>query len=206
MFLYESVWDVLVGVLVIYAARRFMLTGDRTFAVYTGLYAIGRFWTEGMQLSYSPYQFGLRVDQVMMVLALIGAVAYLYLTRHRRDPTSSLRPTTTPDRSRAWVPVPGLTATMTGRTLWPRRLVLTTPLPVTMIELPTAPMIWAGFAEMRSASVPPQNPRQAEPPQYFGPTNSSSLATASRRATEMVVGFENRQATPSRSSASPHSR
>ena len=42
--------------------------------------------------------------------------------------------------------------------------------------------------------------------QYFGPTNSSSLATASRRATEIVVGFENRQATPSRSSASPHSR
>jgi prolipoprotein diacylglyceryl transferase len=86
VFLYESVWDVLVGVLVIYAARRFMLTGDQTFAVYTGLYAIGRFWTEGMQLSYSPYQFGLRVDQVMMVLALIGAVAYLYLTRHRRGP------------------------------------------------------------------------------------------------------------------------
>ena len=86
MFLYESVWDALVGVLVIYAARRFMLTGDRTFAVYAGLYAIGRFWTEGMQLSYSPYQFGLRVDQVVMVLALIGAAAYLYLTRHRRGP------------------------------------------------------------------------------------------------------------------------
>jgi hypothetical protein len=39
----------------------------------------------------------------------------------------------------------------------------------------------------------------------LGPTNSSSLATASRRATEIVVGLENRQATPSRSSASPHS-
>jgi hypothetical protein len=73
-------------VLVIYAARRFLLTGDRTFAVYAGLYAIGRFWTEGMQLSYSPHQFGLRVDQVMMVLVVIGAAAYLYLTRHRRGP------------------------------------------------------------------------------------------------------------------------
>lgn len=86
MFLYESVWDALVGVLVIYTAHRFLLTGDRTFAVYAGLYAIGRFWTEGMQLSYSPHQFGLRVDQVMMVLVVIGAAAYLYLTRHRRGP------------------------------------------------------------------------------------------------------------------------
>jgi phosphatidylglycerol---prolipoprotein diacylglyceryl transferase len=86
MFLYESAWDALVGVLVIYAARRFLLTGDRTFAVYAGLYALGRFWTEGMQLSYSPHQFGLRVDQVLMVLVVIGAAAYLYLTRHRRGP------------------------------------------------------------------------------------------------------------------------
>jgi len=86
MFLYESIWDALVGVLVIYAARRFLLTGDRTFAVYAGLYALGRFWTEGMQLSYSPHQFGLRVDQVLMVLVVIGAAAYLYLTRHRRGP------------------------------------------------------------------------------------------------------------------------
>jgi prolipoprotein diacylglyceryl transferase len=86
MFLYESAWDALVGVLVIYAARRFLLTGDRTFALYAGLYAIGRFWTEGMQLSYSPHQFGLRVDQVVMVLALAGAAAYLYLTRNKRGP------------------------------------------------------------------------------------------------------------------------
>ena len=40
--------------------------------------------------------------------------------------------------------------------------------------------------------------------QYFGPTNSSSRATASRFATEIVFGFENRHSTPSRSRASPH--
>ncbi len=42
--------------------------------------------------------------------------------------------------------------------------------------------------------------------QNFGPTNSSSRATAARRATEIVVGLEYRHSTPSRSSASPHSR
>jgi hypothetical protein len=44
-----------------------------------------------------------------------------------------------------------------------------------------------------------------EPGQYFGPTNSSSRATASRFATEIVFGFENRHSTSSRSSVSPHS-
>jgi hypothetical protein len=52
----------------------------------------------------------------------------------------------------------------------------------------------------------PAHPWIAAIAQYLGPTNSSSLATASRRATEIVVGLENRQATPSRSSASPHNR
>lgn len=40
--------------------------------------------------------------------------------------------------------------------------------------------------------------------QYFGPTNSSSRATAARRATEIVSGLEKRHSTPSMSSASPH--
>jgi hypothetical protein len=47
-------------------------------------------------------------------------------------------------------------------------------------------------------------PRQSS--QYLSPTNSSSRATASRRATEMTFGREKRHTTPSRSSASPHNR
>ena len=141
------------------------LGGRRTFAVYAGLYAIGRFWTKGMQLSYSPYQFGLRVDQVVMVLALIGAAAYLYLTRHRPRPDFICsRPTTTRVRSRVSVPVPGLTATLRRAgpevVLAERAGVLTTPRPVIRIGLPTAPMIRAGSGAMRSASVPPLSRRQ----------------------------------------------
>jgi prolipoprotein diacylglyceryl transferase len=87
-FLYESLWDVLVGVLVIYAARRFLLRGDRTFAVYAGLYAIGRFLTQELAVYYSPRLFGLRVDQVVMILVLACSAGYLYLTRHARGPDS----------------------------------------------------------------------------------------------------------------------
>jgi prolipoprotein diacylglyceryl transferase len=85
-FLYESLWDALVGVAVILAARRFLLPGDRTFALYAGLYAVGRFWTQGLEINYSPHVLGLRIDQVVMVLILAFAILYLCLTRNERGP------------------------------------------------------------------------------------------------------------------------
>jgi prolipoprotein diacylglyceryl transferase len=87
-FLYESLWDALVGVAVIVAARRLLLTGDRAFALYAGLYAFGRFWTQQLEINYSPHVLGLRIDQVVMLLILVCAVAYLYLSRHERGPDS----------------------------------------------------------------------------------------------------------------------
>jgi prolipoprotein diacylglyceryl transferase len=85
-FLYESLWDALVGVTVILAARRLLLPGDRTFALYAGLYAFGRFWTEGLEINYSPHALGLRIDQVVMILILACSIVYLYLTRQERGP------------------------------------------------------------------------------------------------------------------------
>jgi prolipoprotein diacylglyceryl transferase len=99
-FLYESLWDILVGVLVIYAARRFLLPGDRVFALYAGLYAIGRFLTQELAIYYSPRAFGLRVDQVVMILVLAASAGYLYLTRNARGP-DSVTPASGPGEQRA---------------------------------------------------------------------------------------------------------
>jgi prolipoprotein diacylglyceryl transferase len=107
-FLYESLWDALVGVAVIVAARRLLLAGDRTFALYAGLYAFGRFWTQGLEITYSSHVLGLRIDQVVMVLILVCAIAYLYLTRNRRGPdvvASATREALAPDTSAE--PAPG---------------------------------------------------------------------------------------------------
>jgi prolipoprotein diacylglyceryl transferase len=90
-FLYESLWDALVGVVVIVAARRFLLPGDRAFALYAGLYAFGRFWTQGLEINPSPHVLGLRVDQVVMLVIFACAVAYLYLSRHERGPDSVIQ-------------------------------------------------------------------------------------------------------------------
>jgi prolipoprotein diacylglyceryltransferase len=85
-FLYESIWDVLAGVLVILAARRFLLTGDRTFALYAGLQATGTLCAGMLRIGYAQRLFGLPVGQVLMMLVLAGAAGYLYLTRKKVGP------------------------------------------------------------------------------------------------------------------------
>jgi prolipoprotein diacylglyceryl transferase len=106
-FLYESLWDALVGVSVILAARRFALTGDRAFALYAALYAFGRFWTQGLEINASPHVFGLRVDQVTMLLILAAAVVYGYLTRNRRGPDSVAPAAAAASAGSAAEPAPG---------------------------------------------------------------------------------------------------
>lgn len=85
-FLYQSIWDVLAGVMVILAARRFALSGDRIFAVYAGLQAIGSLCTQQLQIGYAQRLFGLRAEQAVLICGLAGAVGYLYLTRSRPGP------------------------------------------------------------------------------------------------------------------------
>jgi len=85
-FLYESAWDALVGLLVIYAVRRFLLTGDRAFALYAGAYAIGGFWVQSVRIDPSHYLLGLRVNQWVLAAVCTAAVGYLYLTRHQHGP------------------------------------------------------------------------------------------------------------------------
>ena len=85
-FLYECAWDVLVAVGVLYAMRRFLLTGDRAFALYAGAYAIGACWTQSLRIDPSQHVLGLRVSQFVLAAVLAAAVGYLFLTRHQRGP------------------------------------------------------------------------------------------------------------------------
>ena len=73
----------LTGLLVIWAARRFLLPGDRAFAVWLAVFAVGRYGTEWLAIDFAPHLFGLRVNQWVMALVCAGALGYLYLTRGR---------------------------------------------------------------------------------------------------------------------------
>ena len=83
-FLYECGWDLLVGMLVIWAARRFLLSGDRAFAGCLAGLAVGRFFTESLRIDFAHYLLGLRVNQWVMALVIAGAAGYLHVTRTSR--------------------------------------------------------------------------------------------------------------------------
>jgi prolipoprotein diacylglyceryltransferase len=85
-FLYQSLWDVAVGLGVIWAARRFALSGQRTFMLCAACYAVGSFWVESVRIGPLPHVLGVRYGALGDIAVFVLAVAGLYLTRPRPIP------------------------------------------------------------------------------------------------------------------------
>jgi prolipoprotein diacylglyceryltransferase len=103
-FGYQSLWDVAVGLGVIWAARRFplpkarggmggssppeqtLLSGERTFMLAAACYAAGSFWVESVRIGPLPQVLGVRYGALGDVAVFLVAVAGLYLTRPRGIP------------------------------------------------------------------------------------------------------------------------
>jgi prolipoprotein diacylglyceryl transferase len=84
-FLYEALWDLLVAAAVIWATRRFLLTGDQAFALYVAAFAVGMFAVQTIRIDYSHHILGLRVNQWVAILGFAVAAGYLYRTRRTRS-------------------------------------------------------------------------------------------------------------------------
>ncbi|MEV4548312.1 prolipoprotein diacylglyceryl transferase [Nonomuraea wenchangensis] len=82
-FLYESLWDLGVAGLVVWAERRFHLDRGRTFALYAEAYTTGRAWIEWLRVDPAPLVLGLRLNVWTALLALGAALTYLAITRRR---------------------------------------------------------------------------------------------------------------------------
>jgi prolipoprotein diacylglyceryltransferase len=85
-FGYQSLWDVAVGLGVIWAARRFALSGERTFMLCAACYAVGSFWVESVRIGPLPEVLGVRYGALGDVTVFVLALAGLYLTRPRPTP------------------------------------------------------------------------------------------------------------------------
>jgi prolipoprotein diacylglyceryl transferase len=81
-FLYEALWDLGVAGVVIWAARRYRLSGGRAFALYVALYTVGRAWVEYLRVDHANHLLGLRLNDWTCLIVFTGAV--LFLLRHRR--------------------------------------------------------------------------------------------------------------------------
>ena len=81
--LYESLWDVGVALVVLWADRRYKLGGGRVFALYLALYAVGRFWIEALRIDQAQHFLGLRLNDYVMGVIFAAAVSFLVLRRGR---------------------------------------------------------------------------------------------------------------------------
>jgi prolipoprotein diacylglyceryl transferase len=93
-FLYESLWLLLVAGVLVLVDRRFRLGHGRVFALYVGLYSVGRFGVELLRIDPANEVLGLRVNLWVAALAVVGSVVYFVLSAKRRpgrEPASALQ-------------------------------------------------------------------------------------------------------------------
>jgi prolipoprotein diacylglyceryl transferase len=85
-FLYESIWDVGVALLVIWADRRFRLGHGRAFALYVAAYCAGRGWIEYLRID--PVEandvFGLRLNVWTSIVLFTLSVAFIVWSSRSR--------------------------------------------------------------------------------------------------------------------------
>ena len=93
-FLYESLWNIGVALLVVWADRRWRLGHGRAFALYVAAYTVGRGWIEYLRIDPAEDVLGLRLNVWVSLLVLLGAIAYLVVSNHRhpgREAPETLR-------------------------------------------------------------------------------------------------------------------
>ncbi|WP_245598109.1 prolipoprotein diacylglyceryl transferase [Haloglycomyces albus] len=83
-FLYEALWNLGVAVLIWAADRRFKFGAGRAFALYVGLYGVGRFWVEGLRIDDAATWLDLRLNQWMSIVIVLGAIVYLLITWNKQ--------------------------------------------------------------------------------------------------------------------------
>jgi len=105
-YLYESIWDVGVALLVIWADRRFRLGHGRAFALYVAAYCAGRGWIEYLRID--PVEandvFGLRLNvwtSIVLFILSVGYFVWSARTRPGREETVQRHPDPVPDETDA---------------------------------------------------------------------------------------------------------
>jgi prolipoprotein diacylglyceryl transferase len=83
-FLYESLWNVGIALVVVAADRRFRLGHGRAFALYVAAYCVGRAWIEYLRVDEAHLVYGLRLNVWTSLVVLLGAVTYLGLSAWAR--------------------------------------------------------------------------------------------------------------------------
>ncbi len=97
-FLYESIWDLGVAGLCLWADRRYRLGCGRVFALYVAAYTAGRAWIEALRIDQAHRLFGLRLNDYVSVVVFLVAAGFLVRRRGRREPVREDEPPAAGDK------------------------------------------------------------------------------------------------------------
>ena len=84
-FLYESLWNIGLCLLLLQIDKRMRLRPGRLLAVYVAGYAVGRFWVESLRIDPANSGGGWRLNQWTALIAFVASVGFLAADhlRHR---------------------------------------------------------------------------------------------------------------------------
>lgn len=85
-FLYESLWNVGLVLVLIAIDKKRVLRPGRIFALYIGGYFLGRLWVEALRIDDANTILGLRVNTWMSLVAIAGVALFLAIGGVRRRP------------------------------------------------------------------------------------------------------------------------
>jgi prolipoprotein diacylglyceryl transferase len=79
-FLYESLWDLALGFLLLYLDRRLRLGHGNVMAMYVMGYTLGRVWIEALRTDHANHILGLRLN--VWTSLIVFALALAWFLRH----------------------------------------------------------------------------------------------------------------------------
>ena len=82
-FLYESLWSLGLCLLLLWIDKKFRPAPGQLFVMYVIGYGIGRFWVEGLRIDRADEFAGLRFNQWVAAVAVVGGLVLLaWMRRH----------------------------------------------------------------------------------------------------------------------------
>jgi phosphatidylglycerol---prolipoprotein diacylglyceryl transferase len=93
-FLYESLWDIALGLLLLYVDRRWRLGRGNVAALYAMGYTVGRAWIEALRTDHANHLLGVRLNDWTALVVFV--IALVWFVRHGglhsgREPTPYIR-------------------------------------------------------------------------------------------------------------------
>lgn len=84
-FLYELIWNVAVGFVLLWADKKFKLGRGRVFALYVALYCLGRFFVEQMRTDTAEIVLGQRLNVWTAILVGLAGLVMFFVRKGPRE-------------------------------------------------------------------------------------------------------------------------